>query len=179
MMRQDMKFIRRFLRDENGSVVLLPFALWLPVFMAIIIAGLEISAMSLRHTELERGLDATVRDVRLGTGDSFDHSTLKQKICESANVMTECNENLYLEMIPLDLRNWSEPSLSATCVDTTEEVRPAITFDAGNPNELMLLRACYKYKPITPTGVIGGSLEKDSEGYTALVSYTAFVQEPY
>jgi hypothetical protein len=42
----------------------------------------------------------------------------------------------------------------------------------------MLLRACYKYRPITPAGTISSSLSKDASGYTALVATTAFVHEP-
>jgi hypothetical protein len=52
-------------------------------------------------------------------------------------------------------------------------------FDPGQPNELMLLRACYKYKPITPVGSVGAAMPKDAEGYAAIVSFSAFVQEPY
>ena len=42
----------------------------------------------------------------------------------------------------------------------------------------MLLRACYKFKPVFPTTGLGGQLTKDSEGFTAIVSTSAFVQEP-
>jgi hypothetical protein len=43
----------------------------------------------------------------------------------------------------------------------------------------MMLRACYKYRPITPAGAIAAAMPKDSEGYAAIVSFSAFVQEPY
>lgn len=179
MMRLDSKTLRRFLRDDSGSVVLIPFVIWLPLFLAIIIAGLELGALSLRHTQLERGLDASVREVRLGTGEELDHAELKSMICENATALSDCEDMLYLEMIPLDLRDWSEPSLAAQCVDTSEEVRPVVEFDAGNPNELMMLRACYKYQPIAPTGALASAMAKDANGYAALVSFSAFVQEPY
>lgn len=179
MMRFELKKLRSFLRDDSGSVVLLPFAIWLPLFLAVIIAGLEIGALSLRHTQLERGLDATVREVRLGTGENLDHDTLKQMICDNTTVLASCTDMLRLEMIPLSLRDWSEPTQGADCVDTAEPVRPLRQFEAGDPNELMMLRACYKYKPIAPTGALAARMPKDAEGYAALVSFSAFVQEPF
>ncbi|WP_439121853.1 TadE/TadG family type IV pilus assembly protein [Marivita sp.] len=179
MMRINSPKFRSFLRDESGSVVTLPFVIWLPVFLAVIIAGLEIGALSLRHTQLERGLDLAVRDVRLGTGENLDHDTLKGMICDQTSALSDCNEMLRLEMIPLSLRDWEEPPRAADCYDSAEPVRPLRQFDPGQPNELMLLRACYKYKPITPAGVIAAAMPKDEDGNVAIVSFSAFVQEPY
>ena len=179
MMRFELKNLRRFLRDESGSAVLFPFVIWLPLFLAVIIAGLEIGALSIRHSQLERGLDSAVREVRLGTGEQIDHDDLKQMICDNTTILADCSEMLRLEMIPLDLRNWSEPTRTADCIDNSEPVRPLRQFEAGTPNELMFLRACYKYKPIAPTGALASKMPKDAEGYTALVSFSAFVQEPY
>lgn len=179
MMRFTPKNIRRFLRDESGSVVTIPFVIWLPVFLGLIVAGMEIGALPVRHTQLERGLDLAVREVRLGTGENIDHDSLKTMICENTTLLTDCESMLRLEMIPLSLRDWSEPSRDADCYDSAEPVRPARQFDPGQPNELMLLRACYKYKPITPAGSVAAAMPKDADGYAAIVSFSAFVQEPY
>lgn len=179
MMRFEIKKIRHFLRDESGATMLVPFALWAPLFIGIIIAGMEMGALSVRHTQLERGLDSAVREVRLGTGENLDHDTLKAMICSSAPILSDCENMLRLEMIPLSLRDWSEPAVIADCVESSQPVRPLRQFTPGDPNELMLLRACYKYKPIVPTGALASALPKDAEGYTALVSFSAFVQEPF
>ena len=58
------------------------------------------------------------------------------------------------------------------------DVTPQRSFVHGKQHETMLLRACYRYKPISPTSYLAGSLEKDTQGYTALVSTSAFVHEP-
>lgn len=179
MMRFTPKNIRRFLRDESGSVVTIPFVIWLPVFLGVIVAGMEIGALSIRHTQLERGLDIAVREVRLGTGENIDHETLKTLICDNTTLLTDCQDMLRLEMIPMSMREWDEPARDADCYDSAEPVRPLRQFDPGQPNELMLLRACYKYKPITPVGSVGAAMPKDAEGYAAIVYFSAFVQEPY
>lgn len=169
--------LRRFLRDDDGSVYTIEYVLWIPLFIVLIIATIEMGAMTMRHTQLERALDNTVRMVRLGTGENLSHDTLKSNICDNASLLADCETALKLEMIPLDLRNWSEPPATADCVDTAETVNPLRQFDAGTDNELMYLRACYKYRPIAPTGALA-SVFTGSDGYTTIVSFSAFVQEP-
>ncbi|SEF52141.1 hypothetical protein SAMN04488045_0311 [Thalassococcus halodurans] len=168
---------RRFLKSEEGTSTV-AFALWVPLFIGVIISGVELAALTARHTVLESSLDKTVREVRLGTGTIYDHNSLKTSICEKATILPECEANLQLEMVRLDLRDWTAPPAAVACVDTSDEVEPVVAFEYGRDNELMFLRACYRYKPVAPTTAMGSSLPKDSEGYTAIISTSAFVQEP-
>jgi len=170
--------LRAFLREEKGSAHTIEFVLWVPLFLVLIIATIEMGAMTMRHTQLERSLDSAVREVRLGTSTDITHSDMKAAICEGAPLLADCNATLQLEMIPLDLRSWTNPPNSIDCVDTTRDVNPLRQFDPGADNQLMYLRACYKYTPIAPLGQLAGSLYADDEGYTRVVSFSAFVQEP-
>ncbi len=177
MIRYIKNPLRRFRDSEDGSMVV-PVALWTPVFFGLILSTIELGTVTIRHTILERSLDMTIRDVRLGTGYQFSHATLKQTICDEAAILPDCMDNLHLEMVSLNMRDWTAPIASADCVDTTQAVTPQRTFQHGDSNEMMLIRACYKFKPFTPAAALNASLPKDSEGYTALVSYSAFVHEP-
>lgn len=178
MTRLFKRNLRNFLRNEDGSANTIEFVLWVPLFMLLIIATIEMGAMTMRHTQLERALDYTVRDVRLGTGENLSHTELKQNICDNASLLSDCDSMLQLEMLALDLRNWSNPPGTVDCVDTSQDVNPMRQFDAGADNQLMYLRACYKYQPIAPTGVLAGSLYTDEQGFTHITSFSAFVQEP-
>ena len=177
MMRNLLNSARCFWKSEEGTSVV-PFALWMPVFVAVILSGLELSALTVRHTALEKALDETVRDVRLGTGTLYDHASLKTSICERAAILPACESTLQLEMIKLDLRAWTSPPAQVQCVDTAEPVLPVTQFEYGRDNELMFLRACYKFQPFSPTTAFSESLVKDANGYSAIVSTAAFVQEP-
>ncbi|MHA6324983.1 TadE/TadG family type IV pilus assembly protein [Roseivivax sp. CAU 1753] len=168
---------RHFWQKEDGTSVV-PFALWMPVFLTLILSGLELSALTVRHTALEKALDQTVRDVRLGTGTNYDHASLKLSICERAAILPNCLQTLRLEMVKLDLRDWITPPDVVQCVDTVEQVLPVVEFEYGRDNELMFLRACYKFQPFSPTTAFSESLVKDANGYSAIVSTAAFVQEP-
>ncbi len=177
MTRTVKKFLKSFAKDETGSAVV-PFALWTPVFLGLILSAIEMGTVTIRHTALERALDQTVREIRIGQGDLNSHAALKERICQAAAVLPSCTEMLHLEMIRLDMRNWSGPQNRADCVDTSEEVTPNRTFEHATENQTMFLRACFKYRPITPAGTLSSSLQKDDAGYTALISTSAFVTEP-
>ncbi|NDV48301.1 MULTISPECIES: TadE/TadG family type IV pilus assembly protein [unclassified Salipiger] len=169
--------LRRFGRDENGSAVI-PFALWTPVFVGLLIASVESGFATMRQTALDRALDETVREVKLGTGTLYTADSLKEMICDRAPILGSCVETLQLEMVGLDMRNWVAPAASPDCVDTNLTVTPMRSFVHGGQHETMLLRACFKYRPISPGGALASSMYKDDEGYTALVATSAFVHEP-
>ena len=176
MMTFAKKAMRRFAQSEEGSMVV-PVALWTPVFLGLILATVELGTITIRHTALERAMDDTVRDVRLGNG-AEDHAELKQAICNSAKVLPNCDTTLKLEMVRLNMRAWQSPKKTADCYDEAEPYADQRTFDKSGDQDLMYLRACYKYKPITPAGWLGSNLAKDNDGYAALTSKSAFVVEP-
>lgn len=176
MIRCIQSYFGKLAKDEQGTMTV-PFALWMPVMIGLIITTMELGFMSIRHTTLERALDTTVRDVRLGILGNPTHADLKDSICDNAPVLDNCGDMLRLEMVRLDMREWTDPSRTATCVDTSEPSVIDTTFQTGS-NELMFLRACYKFRPLTATRWLGAELSKDGAGYSALVSTSAFVVEP-
>ncbi|MCA0964284.1 TadE/TadG family type IV pilus assembly protein [Salipiger bermudensis] len=169
--------LRRLIKSEDGSAVV-PFALWMPVMLGIGLSTIEVGAMTLRHTQLERAMDLTVRDVRLGTGHTYTHAQLKQMICDRTTILGNCATMLHLEMIGLDLRDWTDPPSSIECTDLALDVTPQRNFQFGQEHEAMLLRACYKYRPITLVSRIGSPVKVDEHGFTGVVSTATFVYEP-
>ncbi|SPF78269.1 TadE/TadG family type IV pilus assembly protein [Pseudoprimorskyibacter insulae] len=169
--------LRRFARCEDGSMVI-PFALWAPLFMVLMISAVELGLVTIRHSELERALDLTVRDVRLGTGTDWDHKTLKESICANSNLLPNCAKTLNLEMLRLDMRNFNEPDYYPDCADIAADTQTQRNFESGGSNDVIFLRACYKYQPFSPSGYLSSYMMVDRNGFTALISSSAFVLEP-
>jgi Flp pilus assembly protein TadG len=167
---------RRFRDGEEGSMVV-PFALWIPVFTMLIVSSIELGTVTIRHTVLERSLDMAVRDLRIGTG-ATSHDALKADICERATILPDCLNALQLEMIPLNMVAWTDPPATADCVDVSEDFTPQRSFVHGGGGAVMMLRACYKFRPVTPIASFNASVAKDENGYTGIVSTAAFVTEP-
>lgn len=166
-----------FGRREDGSATV-EFVVVFPVFLAVLLAGFEMSMITFRHTLLERGLDMTVREIRLGTGSVPQHDAIKQMICATTSFEAKCNANLQLEMRSANLRSFNALDTTPDCTDSAEPAKPVREFTGGGENELMLLRACLKYDPIFPTGTLATFLNKDASGQAKIVVTNAFVQEP-
>lgn len=167
----------RFWRDERANPTL-EFVIMFPVMVFFLLSAVELGFMTMRNTMLERAVDMTVRDIRLGTQVNFQHDDIKRTVCERAGMLPDCDANLRLEMIQVDPRNWSAPDPTADCTDQSEEARPVRNFVNGQENEMMLIRACYKFRPVFPLTGLGKSLTTDGAGHAAMVASSAFVQEP-
>ncbi|WP_323770429.1 TadE/TadG family type IV pilus assembly protein [Antarctobacter sp.] len=169
--------LNRFRRDEDGTATV-EFAVYFTIFFFILAAAVEMGYMNLRHALLERGVDLATREIRLNTGDIPTYEEVRQKICDEAVIVDGCAENLRLEMLEVDPRNFAAIPPGADCKNAEEEPRPLRSFVAGLDNQLMLVRACLKYKPAMPTTSFGLALNKDAQGYAQIVVTSAFVQEP-
>ncbi len=170
-------FLRRMARDDRGTASV-EFVIVFPFFLGVLVSSVELSMITVRETMLERALDLTVRDIRLETGTAPQHDDIKELICDRAPIIADCEDNLRLEMVEIDPRDWTDPDASFDCTDTSEDVQPVRNFVNGQENQLMLLRACAKFSPIFPGAGIGKKLEKDGAGMAAITAVSAFVQEP-
>ncbi|GHG90377.1 TadE/TadG family type IV pilus assembly protein [Pseudodonghicola xiamenensis] len=169
--------LRRLWRQEDGNATI-EFAITFPALIILLLSGLELGFVTMQHAMLERAVDQTVRDIRLGTGSAPQHDDIKDMICDRASFIPNCGDNLRLEMIQVDPRAWAGLDTTPDCTDKSEEVAPVRNFVNGQSNDLMILRACAKIDPVFPTTGLGKSLSTDAYGQYALVSTTVFVQEP-
>lgn len=177
MIRCITRGLGRFRSDEAGNATV-EFVLILPIYVAMMTMSVELGMITLRNTLLERGLDVAVREVRLGTGTAPDHDDIKKMVCDNAFFIRDCEKNLRLEMRPANIRAFTALDATPDCTDRSEDSNPVREFTPGQQNELMLLRACIKFDPLFPKGVMGKGLSRDKSGQAAIVSTTSFVQEP-
>lgn len=168
--------MRRFRRSEDGNATI-EFIFIFPAFMFFVLSGVELALLTTQQGMLERAVDITVRDIRLGTGNNLQHDDIKDVVCERAQFIKNCSENLRLEMIKQDPFQVLALPETPDCTDNSEQVNPVRNFENGLENELMILRVCAKIDPVFPTSAMGRALV-DETGQYALTATTAFVQEP-
>lgn len=178
MIRPMKKFLRRFRRDEDGSALVIEFAIFVPLLFGVFLMAVEMGIYSMRQMYLDRGLDLAVRYIRLHTSEQFTHDDIKDMVCNNAGWLEDCDETLRLEMVAINPRQFAQFDQSADCVDTSLPVQPVRGFTLGRQNETMMLRACIRFKPVYPTSGLGMAFEKDGSGRARMVSSAAFVQEP-
>jgi len=178
------RHLRRFRRKEDGTASIEILFMLLP-FMILFMSAYEGGMVSTRHVMLERGVDLAVRDVRIGKLKEPTHALLKKQICDYAGIIPDCLENLQLEMVRMDVRNWSTKlDGPIKCVDRALNVQPAVQFSNGQNNELMVLQVCSLFDPVAATSgwgqyTLSEKIPKKSGGAYALVASSAFVMEPF
>jgi len=177
MIRALRKRFGAHLEDEDGAVSI-EFFLVVGVVVSVMVIGLELGFINLRQALLERGLDMAVREVRLGTGTDPQHDDIKELVCQNSIFIKFCEDNLFLEMVPDDIRSYAGLNELPHCTDVPAPSRPVREFTPGQPNELMLMRACLKFEPIFPEAFLAQRLTTDGEGNAVIVAVTSFVQEP-
>ena len=171
--------VQKFRRNEDGNATI-EFAILFPLMLMVLFAAVELGMINYRQIMLDRAMDMTVRDIRLGTGGDMQHDDIRDPICARSGFikMAECNVSLKLEMVRLDPFNWGGIPPQADCVDSVEEADPLINFTNGGSNDLMFLRACASVDVLFPNWGLGEALQKDDGGRVNLYASSAFVQEP-
>lgn len=171
------KRVRRAKKDEDGSASI-EFVILFPIFMVLFMSTFEAGLLMTRQVMLERAVDISVRGLRLGTWSPPTHEELKRNICNLAGILPDCMNNMLIELQPVSTSTWTPLPAVATCRDNDEPIQPVTTFNGGDQNEMMIVRACATMKPWFYATGLGLRLPLiDSENY-ALVSSSAFVNEP-
>lgn len=180
-MRHDRRgFWRRLLRrgrGEDGNSTI-EFVIIFPVFMVLFVSAFEAGMLMVRQVMLDRATDISVRALRLGTWPDPDQDQLKRNVCNIAGILPDCMNNMLIELTPVSTQTWAPLPSNPTCVDKDANMQPVTTFNGGQQNQMMLVRVCALAKPIFPTTGLGMMLPRHDPDHYALVSTSAFVNEP-
>ncbi|MGV3576848.1 MAG: TadE/TadG family type IV pilus assembly protein [Devosia sp.] len=167
----------RFLRRDTRGAAAIEFALVVPVLLAIIFATLEAGWLMVQTIMLDRALDMTVRELRIGSFDNPTQERMRDRICDQAVVLADCRNSLALELIPV-IDASSYPTDAARCLNRSTNIEPVLRFNPGQRSQMVFVRACYVVAPLTPKFALGLLLSKDANGDVRLVSKSGFINEP-
>ncbi len=177
MIRKLSQALRRFGLNEAGTAAV-EFVMTVPLLIMIFMASFESGFLMIRSIMLEQSVDMTMRELRLGHYPLPTSALLKQEICKRSVVLTNCEDNISIEMTRINTANWSLPTNRIACVDREEDIQPVTQLQIGQQNDVMLVRVCVVQDAMFPTTGIGLGLPKDARGGYGLTSASAFVTEP-
>ena len=177
MIRLFSNALRRFGRREDGTAAI-EFAMTVPLLMMIFMASFESGFLMIRSIMLEQSVDMTMRELRLGHLPLATAATLKDEICSRSVILTNCEDNITIEMRRINTTSWDLPTSNVACMDRVEDIEPAVVFDQGQQNDVMLVRVCVVQDAMFPTTGVGLGLPKDDQGGYGLITTTAFSVEP-
>ncbi|MEL6682019.1 MAG: pilus assembly protein [Pseudomonadota bacterium] len=177
--------LRRYRAAEDGTATL-SFVIAVPIFMFIWLMTIESGIVNLRKFMVEHAVDRAVRDVRVGNLIDPDADDLRERICDITQVIPNCMNDLRVEMVRRDVRNWVPVNPQVQCVNREDpDDQDEETFDQLGNNQLMYLRVCARVNPFMPSTGLGLRLVEASEGDAAaagsyaIISSAAFVVEPF
>jgi len=175
--RQPRRRLFGFWRREDGAATV-EFVIIFPVFISLFLASFELGLYMTRQDMLDRAVDISVRALRLGQFDDPTPQDIRDSICARAGlVVANCDSRVLIEMTRVPTTTWQTLPTSATCVNRDEEVEPVVTFNGGQPNDMMLIRVCALLEPVFFTTHLGLKMQNYGEFY-ALTATSAFVNEP-
>ncbi|MEM9582631.1 MAG: TadE/TadG family type IV pilus assembly protein [Pseudomonadota bacterium] len=176
-MRNRFNFWRRAKKEDGNATV--EFVFVVPVFLLLFVSIFELGLATVRLTVLEHALDETMRDIRLSTGDDIKHTAIRDRICEHARPLKNCNSSLQVEMVLIDRDTFKLPKVRATCINKGTNASPSNQLITnGAANDLMFIRVCYTIDPLFESFGLSAQLKKDSNGDMQLVASSIFAQEP-
>jgi len=175
--------IHRFGRDETGTSSI-EFVIVFPMFFGFFLMTYESGMISANHVMLERGVDLTVREIRIGNMSDPNRELLRKSICDIALIIPDCETQLEIELIRTDPLNWIAFDPQVKCVNRGDMDIDNSVADPTANNQLMLIRACVRINPLLPTTGLGKTIVENNQdgaadGSYALISTSAFVVEPY
>lgn len=153
------------------------FALVIPLLLAMVCATLETGWIMVQTIMLDRALDLTIRDLRVGLLVNPTQQSMREQVCERALVLANCNQTLALELIPI-LSEASYPTDAEHCINRGSTVAPVLRFNGGGPSQTMFVRACFVVSPMTPFIGVGLAIPKDETGAMRIIAKSGFINEP-
>lgn len=175
-LRLPLSLGRLWRRDEGNATI--EFAVLVPLALTILLAGVEAGMIMARHTMLERGLDVTMRALRLGQLTPITQERLRETICRASVIVPNCEANLLIELRRMGSASFTLPPLDAPCIERAEAITPAVELTPGAEHDLMLVRVCLLYDPLFPTTGWGLGLPVDASGSFRMAAASIYVNEP-
>jgi len=171
-----------FKQDQAGAASV-EFVIIAPLYFALMLSTFEAGWLMTKSMMLERGMDLTMRDLRLGVYPNPTHAQMKTIICDNAAILKDCEASMLLELVPIATASDVPKASDTVCRDRSSptDPTPTVTFNTTRGDrvlETMYVRACVMVDPLVPGIGLALHLPKDATGGIAMVSYGAFVNEP-
>ncbi|MBE7217107.1 MAG: pilus assembly protein [Caulobacteraceae bacterium] len=179
----------RFASDLRGATAIEFAVLALPFVLAML-AVAEYGYVYLIDVSLDNALSAAARQVRTGqaqTAATTDPTTGKstpapvtqkqfaQMVCSGFTWVNDCEGNL---KVASEVEASFGQQTAAAPLDSSGELRGDLPFSMGQPGDVVLVRAFYPWRMITP-GLWTGVSAPMSQNRVLLAAGSIVMNEPY
>jgi len=170
--------LRRFGRTRRGSAAV-EFSLVVFPFFLMTFGLAEIAMIGFVQTSLNYAVSETARQIRTGQAqmNGVSAGDIRQQLCDEVNtfMMLTCDGNLFLKVDRFD--SFSNASNGAASPIQNGEFNPPSGYTPGGPSDIVVVRAYYRWKVMTP--LFEPVFSNVSNGERIMVSTMMFRNEPY
>lgn len=167
-----------FARDDRATATM-EFVIMFPVVITLFIAAFESGMILTRQVLMERSLDEAVRLLRLAQGLTLTANDIEDAICDNTGAIPNCDEVLVVDLRRIDRSTYEIPMPDVSCVNRNDmTLTLGNSFEQGQDNELILIRACAVVDRLLPFSGFGLNLVRDDTGGMHIVASSVFVNEP-
>lgn len=163
-------------RDARRGSAAIEFAFIAPVFVLFMMGTIEVGAMYMANSVLQKATDDGARLVRTGQAQSatMTQAQFRDYICGRIAAIIPCDSNLQI-----DMRTYSGFGSAAYTSPVSNGALNASlnSYQTGSAGDVVLVRVFYQWKLITP--LIGTLLGNLSNGRHLISATAAFQNEPF
>jgi Flp pilus assembly protein TadG len=173
-----LKHLSSFRRASDGSAAV-EFALVAAPFFFMLFAMIELAIVFNISTLLDDGVRAASRRIRTGqlqSAGGASMSTFKSDVCaRMVWLQDHCNSHLSLDVRTYPQWASANPPNPVEANGTFNQ--GSLTFTPGGPEDIVMVRAYYRWTLFTP--FLSQALSKLSGNEAVIYSTSAFRNEPY
>lgn len=171
--------LKRAVTGDGGNATI-EFVILFPAIMTIFLSAFEVGIFLTRTVMLDRGIDTSVRTLRLGRLNPATPEELKRQVCAGSMIISDCMNVMKIELTKVPTDTWALPAGNTSCVDRTEEIQPVLdeNLELGQANDIMIVRACAVLDPFFGTTPLVMDMPLDASGGYQIISASTFVNEP-
>jgi Flp pilus assembly protein TadG len=161
--------IRAFRRDESGATAI-EFAIIAPVLFFTLLSLVEIGVLGMMTSGLDNAVVEASRRIRTGEADAAGSAAaFEDQICANmGGAMNACRDRLTVSVQRYSA--FSSAGAAATAA-------PAGEFDKGGANDIVLVKADYRWPLLTP--FVATAYNRDAPLEVTIASRAAFKNEPF
>lgn len=163
-----------FLRNRSG-VAAVEFALIAAPFFFLLFAMIEVAAVFFMGSVMENAVLEAARDIRTGRAQSsgMSEGAFKNAVCNRISMLGSCDN------VEIDVRVFEDFDGvdQSSPIDEGEMDTDDFGFDPGDAGDIVLVRAFYRWKLLTP-GFTAALANMDNNEYLVSAA-TVFRNEPF
>ena len=164
-------------RTEGSAAV--EFALMIFPFIFITFAIIELSLFFAASNMMESGINASARMIKTGQlqqqAGADPETAFRQEVCEHLFGLIQCDK-VGIEVIALPDDDFGNAGDYAPVYDEDGNLSPR-DFDAGSSSSVVLIRAAYRYKLLTP--FFANVFSKEPDNTIPIMTTVVLQTEPY